>query len=225
MKLSIIIPAYNEADTIETILKKVLSLSIDKEVIVVDDGSTDSTSQILQKLSAQNPAGLKIIFQARNQGKGAAVRRGLQEASGEVVVIQDADLEYDPQDLLRLFQEIKAGALAVYGSRSLKRNQIAGPLYYLGGRFFSKVANLLYGTRLTDLPTCYKMVRTDIIKNLNLKSQGFEFCPELTAKLAKHGVKIKEIPISYQPRSKKQGKKISFWHTFQYLWTLIKYRL
>ncbi len=224
MKLTVIIPAYNEEATIEQLLKKVFDapIGIDKEIIVVDDGSTDATAFILEKY--KNRA--RIIKHSVNKGKGSAIRTGLEYASGDLVVIQDGDLEYDPNNFQKLIEPIVSGeADAVFGSRNLNAaNQRAGNIYYLGGIALTWLANLLFNINITDEPTCYKLFKTEIIKNLNLKCKRFEFCPEVTAKIAKRGYRIVEIPISYYPRTVAEGKKINWLDGIQAVWTLVKYR-
>lgn len=224
MKLSVIIPVYNEAATIEQLLKKVFDarINIDKEVVVVDDGSTDATPSIIERYKNR----LKITKHAVNQGKGAAIRTGLKYVSGDLVIIQDADLEYDPNDFQKLMEPIiNKKADVVFGSRNLNPdNQRAGTIYYFGGLALTKLANLLFNINITDEPTCYKLFKTKILKNLNLKCRKFEFCPEVTAKIAKRGYRIAEIPISYHPRTVADGKKINWLDGIQAVWTLIKYR-
>ncbi|MCM8822293.1 MAG: glycosyltransferase family 2 protein [Candidatus Omnitrophica bacterium] len=225
MKLSVIIPVYNEAATIEAVIDRVLSVPVEKEIIVVDDGSTDGTKQLLEKIFNNRNSSIKLIFQPENQGKGSAIRRGLLEATGDAIVIQDGDLEYDPMDFINLIEPIEQGkAVVVYGSRILGKNPKSSFSFYLGGRFLSFFTNFLYGTSITDEPTCYKMFKADLIKSIDLRCKGFEFCPEVTAKIAKKKIKILERPISYKPRTKKEGKKIRWKDGIIAIWTLIKYR-
>ncbi|HOJ41043.1 MAG TPA: glycosyltransferase family 2 protein, partial [bacterium] len=216
---------YNEKATLLALLEKVRAVPLEKEIIVVDDGSTDGTRELLKELEKKSSADLVFVYQGRNRGKGAAIRRGMEKVTGEVVVIQDADLEYEPMDLVRLIQPIIRGeARVVYGSRVLGRNPKSSFSFYLGGRFLSWLTNLLYGTSLTDEPTCYKMFRTEVLRSLSLKCRGFEFCPEVTAKVSRQGVKIVELPIRYYPRTLEQGKKISWRDGLVAIWTLIRYR-
>jgi len=227
MKLSVIIPVFNEKATIEEIIKKVKKVPVEKEIIVVDDGSTDGTSNILKKVADEKKINneIKIILKEKNEGKGVAIREGLKYVNGDIVVIQDADLEYDPSDwikMLKVMDEKKADV--VYGSRVLGRGKKSSLAFYLGGRILSIITNFLYRAEITDEPTCYKMFRTEIIKNLSLKCKGFEFCPEVTAKIRKKGIKIYEVPIRYNPRSIKEGKKIRWKDGIIAIWTLIKYR-
>ena len=224
-KLSIIIPVYNEKDTILKILSLVEAVvlpDIIKEIIIVDDKSTDGTREILGSLKDK----YKIILKDKNEGKGAALRTGFEAMTGDIVIIQDADLEYDPQDYYKLIKPILDGReKVVYGSRNLnKKNQSSGFTYYWGGRLLSWLTNFLYGTKITDEPTCYKVFQADILNNLDLKCAGFEFCPEVTAKIARQGINIYEEPIKYFPRSIIDGKKIRWHDGWAAIWTLIKYR-
>ncbi len=214
MKLSIIIPVYNERKTILEILKRVekanlSDLCVEKEIIIVDDNSTDGTREILKKLKGKN---YKIIYHERNKGKGACIKTALKKVTGDYVIIQDADLEYDPEDYRKILEcAMKENAQVVYGSRILNpKNKKSSFIYYLGGRIISFLTNLLYKTKITDEATGYKLFKTELIKSLNLESDGFEFCPEVTAKIAKRKIKIYEVPINYYPRSKKEGKKIKW---------------
>lgn len=224
MKLSVIVPVYNESGTIETLLNRVdrVRLPMEKEIIVVNDGSTDATGDILKDLD-----GLKVIVRTHrtNQGKGAAVRTGLEIASGDIILIQDGDLEYDPSDYPMLIQPIvEKKARVVYGSRILGKNEASYFRYYWGGRFLSFLANLIYGIHITDEPTCYKVFEAGLLKGLELECRGFEFCPEVTAKVSRLGEPIVEVPIVYRPRSIKEGKKIRWVDGFIAVWVLVKYR-
>lgn len=228
MKLSVIVPVYNEKNTITEILRRLNDLDlggIEKEIIIVDDCSADGTRELLKDFS--NDRG-KIFFHDQNRGKGTAIRSGLTQTSGDYVVIQDADMEYDPNDFKPMIDKMISENLSVlYGSRRLKdaNIQYSGLLYYLGGWLLTVLANILYGQKLTDEPTCYKMFKTDFIKNLNLRSRRFEFCPEVTALAALRGVKIPEVPISYCPRHKTEGKKIRWHDELVAIWTLLKHRI
>ena len=220
MKLSVIIPVYNEVNTIAKIIERVKRVLIEKEIIVVDDGSTDGTRGKIDSVP-----GIKILKHETNRGKGAAIRTGLAFAFGELVIVQDADLEYDPNDYLELIKPIEEGvADVVYGSRNLGNNKSGMKAYKWGGVFLSHLANLLYGLRITDEATCYKLFKTDVLKSLNLKCQRFEFCPEVTAKLAKKKYRVKEVPISYKPRSFSEGKKIRWIDGVLAIFYLIKFR-
>jgi len=226
-KLSVIIPAFNEERTIEELIKKVdavlLANDIEKEIIVVDDGSIDNTLNILESL--ENKHKLVLVKHQKNQGKGAAIRTGILKATGEFVIIQDADLEYNPNDydkLLVPFFENKAEV--VYGSRILSNAKRGKLAFYLGGRLVTLATNIIYGLKLTDEPTCYKVFKRDLLNSLNLECNGFEFCPEVTAKIARKGIGIYEVPISYNARNKSEGKKIKWQDGVIALWTLIKYK-
>lgn len=227
MILSVLIPVYNEKNTISEILRRIdavdlKDLGFEKEVIIVDDGSKDGTADILKVLEGK----YKIIYHPQNQGKGAAVRTGLREASGDYLIIQDADLEYDPRDYRKLLETaLKNNAQVVYGSRlGSRQNKFSHVSYYLGGIFLNFATNFLYRTKITDESTGYKLFKTEVIKSLPLKCRGFEFCPEVTARVVKKGIKIYEAPINYHPRHIKEGKKIKWRDGLIILWTLIKYK-
>jgi len=221
MILSAIIPVYNEQDTIREVLERVIRVPVEKEIIVVDDGSNDRTPQILEGFSDR----VIIITHENNRGKGAAIRTGLARARGEITIIQDADLEYDPAEYGRLIQPILDGETeVVYGSRNLQKNRRSSMSFYLGGVLLSKITNLLYASNITDEATCYKVFKTSVLRNLNLISDGFEFCPEVTSKLLRGGYRIKEVPISYHPRAFSQGKKITWVDGIKAILTLLKYR-
>ena len=210
MKVSIIIPVYNEEQFIEEILKRVQDTGIPKEIIMVDDYSTDGTREILDKLKRKK--GVKVIFHERNRGKGAAIRSGLRGVTGDVVIIQDADLEYDPQEYPKLLEPILDGrADAVFGSRFLGGpHRVLYFWHYAGNRFLTLLSNALSNLNLTDMETCYKAFKADVIKSLNLQSDRFGFEPEVTAKLAKRNYRIFETSISYNGRSYAEGKKINW---------------
>ena len=216
MKISVLIPAYNEEETIEELIGRVAQVDLEKEIIVVDDCSTDKTGQILSSLKQE---GLIIISHDQNRGKGAAIRTALEAASGDALIIQDADLEYDPQDyekLVQPFQESKAKV--VYGVRSL-----AGQKWYMrwGNRLLTMVTNLLYGSTLQDMETCYKLLAKEVIDGLELYSDGFDIEAEITAKVLKKGYDIHQVPIWYSPRA---DKKLTFLDGLPTLWALIKLR-
>ena len=222
MKLSVLIPCYNERQTILEVVRRVKAIGLDVEIIIVDDGSTDGTREILQSLNGDR---FKVVLHDRNRGKGAAIRTALPLVTGDVVVVQDADLEYDPQDLGSLVEPIRSGRTSVaYGSRNLRPNVRSYSTFYWGGRVVSWVTTLLYGSRITDEPTGYKMFRTDVLRGLDLKSERFEFCSEVTAKLLRDGHTIVEVPISYAPRSFAEGKKIRWTDGLVAIWALIRYR-
>ncbi|HBZ01673.1 MAG TPA: glycosyl transferase [candidate division Zixibacteria bacterium] len=220
MKLSVIIPVYNEERTIAELISRVKAVKLNMEIIVVNDGSVDGTSRILDTLD-----GITVINK-KNGGKGSAIREGITAVTGDVIVIQDADLEYDPNDFVMMLDVMnKQAADVVYGSRVLHEGyEISYRRYYLGGKLVTWTANLLYGLNITDEPTCYKMIKTDLLRSLNLQCSRFEFCPEVTAKLARRKIKIVEVPISYFPRTIEDGKKINALDGFEAIWTLIKYR-
>ncbi len=227
MKLSVIIPVYNEEKTISEIIKRVKAVNLKKEIIVVEDGSTDRTKEILKEIVKEKDKDneIKLIARPKKYGKGEAIRTGLKDVTGDIVIIQDADLEYDPNDYYALIRPIVEGkTIVVYGSRELGKNRKSSLSFFLGGKFFSFLANLLYNAKITDEPTCYKVFKKEVLQNLSLKCMGFEFCPEVTAKLRKKGYKIFEVPIHYSPRSIKRGKKIRISDGVIAIWTLIKYR-
>ncbi len=225
MKLSVIIPVFNEKSTIKEIIKRVLAVKIPKEIIIIDDYSTDGTREILKKIKNQN---IKIIFHEKNRGKGRAIRTGIKHISGDIVIIQDADLEYDPQDYLKLAEPIKKGETkVVYGTRFPKGRESPSVLrnpFFLGNRILTIMSNILYNAKITDEPTCYKVFDSKALKSINLKCERFEFCPEVTAKVRKKGFEITEIPITYYPRSVEEGKKLKWKDGFEAIWALIKYR-
>jgi len=221
MKVSVIIPVYNERDTIAETIARVRAAPVEKEIVVVDDASTDGTAEIVEPLVGPD---LRLVRQPRNQGKGAAIRRGLQDATGEIVLIQDADLEYDPADYPKLVAPIEEGeADVVYGTRAPRFAGMRRP-HRSFNWLAARLANLLYRADITDEATCYKVFRTAILKSIPLKCERFEFCPEVTAKVRKRGIHIHEVPVSYQARSVGAGKKIRWWDGVEALWTLIKYR-
>lgn len=229
--LSIIIPAYNEEKTIAELLQRVLDADlgegIDRELIVVNDCSTDSTGRIVQSFIAAHPqAPITYLVHDRNQGKGMAVRTGIQAVTGDYVVMQDADLELDPNDFARMLPHLLSGQYrVVYGSRFLaEENSHTYFSYQLGGKFLSVMTNLLYDQRITDEPTCYKMFDAGLLKSIPLDCKGFEFCPEVTAKVSRLGYKIKEVPIRYYPLSIEEGKKLRLRDGLKAIGTLLKYR-
>jgi len=224
-KLSIIIPVFNEKNTIEEILKRVISaptFDYKKEIIVVDDGSNDGTEKLLKNLNKK--FNFILLKHAKNSGKGFAIKTGLEKASGDLVLIQDADLEYDPKDYQALLRAFGKDSPVVYGSRNLGKAKRGYFLYSLGGRSLTFFLNLIFGSKLTDINTGYKLFRTDILKKINLKSHGFEFCEEVTAKVLKSGYPIKEVAIHYYPRKFSEGKKLRFRDGLIGFWTILKYR-
>ena len=224
MKVSVIIPVFNEKDFIVTILDKLEQVSFFpavKEVVIVDDCSTDGTKTILENFQDK----YKIIFHHKNQGKGAALKTGFKNATGDIIAIQDADLEYNPQDLKKLVVVILAEeAQVVYGSRMTAKNPVGHYAYYLGNKLISLLTRILYGSKLTDVETCYKVFKKEILDNLNLEEDDFGFEVEFTAKVLKSGLTIKELPISYNPRKFSQGKKISWQDGIKAIGLLFKYR-
>ncbi|HBL17912.1 MAG: glycosyl transferase [Elusimicrobia bacterium GWA2_69_24] len=224
-KLSVIVPAFNEERTIAAMLRVLLQVRspIPLEVLVVDDGSTDGTCRVVEGISDPR---LRLIRQPANRGKGAAIRAGIAVATGDWILIQDADLEYDPHDIPALLgPALKGGADAVFGSRILRPNNPASYLrFYWGGRLLTLWTNLLFGAAITDEPTCYKLLRSDLLRSLDLRCEGFEFCPEVTGKLLRRGVPIAEVPISYRPRSIEEGKKIRWIDGIEALWVLLRVR-
>ncbi len=224
MKLSVIIPVYNEVESIKEILKRVQAIKLVKEIVVVDDGSLDGTRDILSKLDSKGV--VRVILHEHNQGKGAAVRTGISAAKGDVLLIQDADLEYDPRDYPRLLQPIKEDiADVVYGSRFL-----GGPrrptMYWhmIANKLLTFMTNILYNNILTDMETGYKVFRREVIEGMVLHANGFDFEPEFTAKILKRRFRIYEVSISFNPRDYSQGKKIKVHDAFVAVWTLFKYR-
>jgi len=225
MKLSIIIPVYNEQTTLAEIIARVRATGLADEIIVVNDGSTDDSPAILTHLQHNGQPPLRLLRHERNRGKGAAMRTGLAAVTGDLVLVQDADLEYDPADYAALLAPFADPAVqVVYGSRNLRRNPKSSSAFYWGGRLLSWIANWLYGSRITDEATGYKVIKTDLLRDLGLETDGFEFCPEVTAKLLRRGIPIREVPISYTPRSWAEGKKIQWYDGAIAIWTLIKYR-
>lgn len=221
MRLSIIIPAYNEIDTIPEVLRRVRAEEFDKQIIAVDDCSTDGTREFLRE-----QRDVELVENTCNAGKGASIRAGLERANGDIVIIQDADLEYDPRDYAKLIEPIVEGrADIVYGTRFAGARPDMRLANYIANKVFAWITTILYGVHVTDEATCYKVFRTEVIKSLDLRCRRFEFCPEVTARLLKRGYRYAEVPISYQARTYGQGKKIKWYDGIECIWTLIKYRL
>jgi glycosyltransferase involved in cell wall biosynthesis len=223
LKVSVVIPVYNEQSTIREIIERVQAVPVDKEIIVVDDYSTDGTPDELKKLEAEGA--IRLYRHEVNKGKGAACRTGISKIEGDVVIIQDADLEYDPADYPILLAPIEKGrSKVVYGSRFLGAHKAMYFWHSVGNKMLTLVANVLYNTTLTDMETCYKVFTADIARKLTLKSNRWGFDPEITAKILKMGHRIYEVPISYTGREFDEGKKISWKDGFTIVWVLVKYR-
>ncbi len=220
--LSVVMPVYNEVDTVLEVIDRVLNLDLQVELVIVDDGSTDGTRN---KLTAIEDERVRVVLHEKNKGKGAAVRTGYQHVGGEIVTIQDADLELNPDEIPALLVPILEGtADVVYGSRFVydwhHRNWLNG----FANRFLSGLTNILYGTKVRDMEACYKVFRSELLQRFTLKANRFDFEPEITAKLAKMGMRIVELPVSYKPREFTDGKKIHWKDGFEAIYTLIKYR-
>jgi len=221
--LSVVMPVYNERDTVEEIIRRVVALPMRIELIVVDDVSTDGTSEILDRL--QKELGFTLLKQIRNSGKGAALRRGFAAVTGDLMIVQDADLEYHPEEYPLMTNLIASGrADVVYGSRFLGTHRVFLLTHYLGNRLLTFITNVLYNTMLTDMETCYKVMRIDVLRSIDLKSDGFGIEPEITAKVFKRRYKVYEVPISYDGRGYDEGKKITWRDGVVALWVLLKYR-
>jgi len=223
--LSIIVPVYNERNTVAEVIRRMraVELPLEREILIVDDGSTDGTRDVLSQLADST---VRVVLHERNQGKGAAVRTGLAQVTGDLVLIQDADLEYDPDDWPKLLAPaLKGRARVVYGSRFTgeRRNMLF--VHWVGNRFLSLVTNVLYNTTLSDMETCYKLFERDVITSLHLRATRFDFEPEVTAKVLRRGIRIYEVPISYSGREYDEGKKITWRDGFAALWTLVRCRV
>jgi glycosyltransferase involved in cell wall biosynthesis len=224
MKLSVVIPVYNEVENVGEILKRVQATGLANEIIVVDDGSQDGTRDTLKNIDGKE--NIRVILHERNQGKGAAVVTGLRAAQGDILLIQDADLEYDPREYPILLQPIEEGkADVVYGSRFLGAPHRVTMFWHLmANRLLTFMTNILYNTILTDMETGYKVFRREVIENIKIRAKRFDFEPEFTAKVLKRNYRIFEVPISFNPRDYSQGKKIGMKDAFEAVWTLLKYR-
>jgi glycosyltransferase involved in cell wall biosynthesis len=226
-KLSVVVPVFNERNTLVEIVRRMRNVelpdSVEREILVIDDGSDDGTRDVLRQLGDST---VRVIMHEHNRGKGAAVRTGFEHASGDYVLVQDADLEYDPEDWPRLLAPVLSGkARVVYGSRFTgeRRNMLF--FHWIGNRFLSLTTNVLYNTTLSDMETCYKLIDRKLLEQLRLESEGFDIEPEITAKILKRKVRIYEVPISYTGREVDEGKKITWTDGFAALWTLVKYRV
>ena len=241
--LSVLIPVYNEEKYIQELIEKVQRSPIDKELIIVDDASTDQTLTVLEEKILPMYSNITLLKHRKNQGKGAAIRTAIEAIEGEIAIIQDGDLEYCPEEYPQLIEPIvKKQTDVVYGSRFIKVNRRLFVWHWFLNRFFgykyemsylshfvgiqalNLITNMLYNSKLTDEATCYKVIRSTVLKNIKLECTGFEFCPEITAKLRKKGYQIHEVPITYHPRTAEQGKKLNWTHGFKAIWTLIRYR-
>jgi len=223
LRLSVIMPVHNEANTIKEALRQVQAVDLEKEIVIVDDYSSDGSREMLSQIADD---GVKVVYHARNMGKGSAIRTALQHVTGDIIIIQDGDLEYDPADYHKLIEPIVEGrASVVYGSRFLGEITNMHFLNYIANRILALTASLLFLNWITDEGTCYKVFRADVLKSLDLKCTGFDFCPEVTAKVRKRGYKIVEVPISYRGRSVDEGKKIRWQDGLMAFLALIKYRV
>lgn len=226
-KLSVVIPIYNEIETLEAILEQVKAVDVgmEKEIVLVDDDSTDGTRKLLKKIEQSGDASIRVFYHEVNQGKGAALRTGFQHVTGDITIIQDADLEYDPQDYPKLIQPILDGeADAVYGSRFSEGRQKALFLSYTANKFLTFLSNLLTRLNLTDMETCYKVIKTSILRDIPLRCDRFGFEPEITAKLARRRCRVREIPIAYRGRDYAAGKKVGWKDGVAALFHIIRFR-
>jgi glycosyltransferase involved in cell wall biosynthesis len=226
LTLTVVIPCYNEVKTIQKILDWVLAIDLVNEVIIVDDGSTDGTREVLKAIEAEAYSNVYVIYHEHNQGKGAALRTGFSAAKSDVILIQDADLEYDPRDYPVLMKPLEEGiAKVVYGSRFLGGPRKAMNFWNMvANKILTLTTNILYNAILSDMETCYKVFLVEVVKDMKIRARGFEFEPEFTAKVLKQGIRIYEVPISYNGREWNEGKKIKWHDAPKALWALVKYR-
>lgn len=225
MKVSFVMPIYNEEELLGEVLRRIRALALDKELILVDDYSRDATPQILEREKAQHPDDTVVLRHERNQGKGAAIRTGIEHATGDVVIIHDADLEYRPEEVPEVLRPIFEGRTNVaYGSRFLGRVEGMRLVNRVANRLLAALVSILYGARITDEATAYKAFRREIIQTTPLTCRRFEFCPEVTAKVLKRGEKIVEVPVTYVARTFEEGKKIGWRDFFTAVWTLVRFR-
>ncbi|MDX2139668.1 MAG: glycosyltransferase family 2 protein [Chloroflexota bacterium] len=226
LTLSVVIPCYNEAHTIEKVLGRVQAVGLADEIVIVDDGSSDGTRDVLKRMQSEQPDSVRILFHDYNEGKGAALVTGFAAASGDILLIQDADMEYDPRDYPHLIQPIVEGiSSVVYGSRFLGGPRKAMNFWNMvANKGLTLATNILYNAILSDMETCYKVMRAEVVRDMVIHAKRFEFEPEITAKILKQGIRIYEVPISYNGREWNEGKKIKWTDAPIALWTLVKYR-
>jgi glycosyltransferase involved in cell wall biosynthesis len=224
MNISVVIPAFNEVKTIKEIVRRVKATNLVSEIVIIDDGSVDGTRELLRSMEVEPQ--LKVIYHERNQGKGAAVVTGFRNASGDVLIIQDADLEYDPREYPELLKPLQEDlADVVYGSRFLGKPRRTAMFWHMvANKLLTLITNILYNTILTDMETGYKIFRREVVQNMTIHAHRFDFEPEFTAKILKRNARIFEVPITFNPRDYKEGKKIGLRDAFTAVWTLLKYR-
>lgn len=220
MKISVVMPAYNEKDTIERIISDIQRVELDKEIIIVDDASTDGTKEIIEKLEGEN---IKKVFHAKNKGKGAAIKSAISLVEGDIVIVQDADLEYHPDEYPQLIKPIiQNRADVVFGSRFIGAHRCFLFSHYIGNKIVNLIANILYNTNLSDFMTCYKAFKTEVIKDIRITANRFGIEPEITGEVFRRGLRVYEVPISYSGRNYSEGKKIKWTDFFVVVWILLK---